>query len=102
MQSTRRSLALAFTIAAVIGGSARAAVPVPVHAAAVRDWLARNAVSVSGEEVVPGSAEARVIDTLIQGSRVFAFGEPTHSAHQPLVARNRLIRYLVRITASRR
>lgn len=32
---------------------------------------------------------------IIGNARVVAFGEPIHGAHEPLAARNRLIRYLV-------
>lgn len=58
-------------------------------------WLAAHVVPLSSLNVHTPSADLRPIEKLVGNARVVALGEPRHTAHEPLAARNRIARFLV-------
>ncbi len=63
----------------------------------LRDWAAMHAtpVGLTNEDSEPPE-DLRQLKGAIGSAKVIAFGESVHGAHEPLAARNRLIRYAVR------
>lgn len=88
-------LAFAATIAAAQPAFAQpgSAQPAPDEAAVA--WVRAHAVAVGQDDVPAGGPETRAILRAIGDARVVGFGEFTHGAHQPLVQRNRWVRFLV-------
>ena len=60
-----------------------------------REWARAHAHPISVNDRDSGSASLAPLAKLIGTARVVALGEPFHGAHEPLAARNRVIRYLV-------
>ena len=73
--------------------------PLPSHAqqekAAFERWAAANAIPLVTLEPSRTTTDLRRVGAIIGSARIVALGEPTHGAHEPLVFRNRLFRYLV-------
>lgn len=58
-------------------------------------WVAHHAVPVGIETAPVGPVEGAAILKAMRGAHVIGFGELTHGAHEPLVQRNRWIRFLI-------
>jgi erythromycin esterase len=58
-------------------------------------WARAHAIAVPKSTSGSRRADLRALQSLIGSARVVALGEPTHGAHEPLVFRNELFRYLV-------
>ena len=58
-------------------------------------WAAAHAIPLVSFEPVKTTADLQPLRSIIGSTRVVAFGEPVHGAHEPLAFRNRLFRYLV-------
>lgn len=58
-------------------------------------WLSRHAQRLNVEETTSGSGQFSGFDRIVGGARVIAIAEPSHGDHEPLAARNRVIRHLV-------
>ncbi len=83
-RKTRMALLAALLAAPVL------AAPVPPEA-----FVRAHGIAVGAGDSVPDRAEAAAIDRIADGARVIGIGEPVHGGHEPLVQRNRLIKYLV-------
>lgn len=83
-------LAFATMIAAPQSASAQT-----VAGKAAVAWVREHAVPAGQDDVPAGGPEARAILRTIGDARVVGFGEFTHGAHQPLLQRNRWVRFLV-------
>jgi erythromycin esterase len=73
--------------------TARGAQSVPVDD--FRTWARTHAHPITISDGDTGFTDLSPVAKIIGSARVVAFGEPIHGAHEPLAARNRLIRYLV-------
>jgi erythromycin esterase-like protein len=72
--------------------------PITVHGQniptqAFGQWARGHVHPISSTEKSPSDADLRPLRNIIGGAHMVAFGEPIHSAHEPLAMRNRLIRY---------
>ncbi len=62
---------------------------------AFRAWARTHAHPIAVADSVRGNADLRALDPIVGTARVVALAEPFHLGHEPLVVRNRIIRYLV-------
>jgi erythromycin esterase len=58
-------------------------------------WLRANAVSIGAADTPLSDTEAHALENFVGDARVLALGEHVHGTHEPLVHRNRLIRFVV-------
>lgn len=89
----RHQTALSACLLTVLATRAIGAQSAPV--ADFRAWARAHAHPISVSDRDSGNADLSPVAKLIGTARVVALGEPFHGAHEPLAARNRLIRYLV-------
>jgi erythromycin esterase len=62
----------------------------------ILEWVKSNAIPVSTVEPNDDISDLHLLKPIIGNSRLVAYGEPTHGAHEPLAFRNRLFKYLVK------
>jgi erythromycin esterase len=84
--------ALLVAVPPVVGAGAQSA---PARATDVERWIAGTAEPLRSVEMDEEVGDLRALAPIVASSRVVAFGESTHGAHEPLAFRNRLFRYLV-------
>jgi erythromycin esterase len=58
-------------------------------------WARVQAVALAPVDAVYRDSSFAFLDRTVGNARILAFGEPVHGGHEPLVFRNRLIRYVV-------
>lgn len=58
-------------------------------------WATAHAVPLRTIEPGGDANDLASLHALVGSARVFAIGEPTHGAHEPLALRNRLVQYLI-------
>jgi erythromycin esterase len=60
-----------------------------------RQWAATHAHPLRLEQIDSSVRDLEPLGALVRDSRLVAFGEPFHGGHEPLLMRNRIVKYLV-------
>jgi len=89
----KRAARLTVVVLATMTAEAAAQAAPPV--ALFREWARTNASTVAVRDSGGRASDFAPLGAMIGNARVVAFGEPFHGGHEPLMLRNRIIRYLV-------